>query len=184
MWILTGSCLNPQYSITEYPCTGYPGGQSHLNVQQRPDTATEECLGFLYGCFQPQLYWFEMAWLGRRLLLALALAVIPEDDAFGAPFIVAILVISLALHHSLKPLKDSKENFAEGLGLLALLITYMAAKEEEGSTLSSVQVLKKVILVLNLCVSGMFVCLLLWPLMRRLRNSLASKATPQWLRFL
>ncbi len=112
--------------------------------------------GLSVGCFKPQLYWLEMTWLVRRVLLALTLAVIPEDDVFRAPFIVAILVLSLALHHTLKPLKDSKENLAEGLGLLALLVTYAA-----GQTLSyystSAEGLKTVILLLNLCVSG---CLL------------------------
>ena len=89
---------------------------------ERRDRATEVCLGFLYGCFKPTLYWFEMAWLVRRLLLSPA--VIPEDDVFQAPSIVSILVVSLVLHHTLKPLKDPRENLAEGLGLLALLVTF------------------------------------------------------------
>lgn len=123
-----------------------------------------------------------MTWLGRRLLLALALAVIPEGDVFRAPSIVAILVISLALHHTLKPLKDSRENLAEGLGLLALLITYVA-----GQTLSlyspSAEGLKTVVLLLNLCVSGVFVGLLLWPFCKGIKGKL-SPMVAKWERLI
>jgi hypothetical protein len=117
-----------------------------------------------------------MAWLVRRLLLAMALAVIPEDDVFQTPVIVAILVVSLALHHTLKPLKDSRENLAEGLGLLALLITYVSGQTLSFYLSSSAEALKTIVLLLNLGVSGMFVGLLLWPFVKRLGSKLSPMA--------
>lgn len=153
---------------------GYLLYRNRNAIRNGRDKATEECLGFLYGCFKPDLFWFEMVWLLRRLLLVAALAVIPEDNAFRAPSVVAILVASLAVHHAFKPLNNPKENFMEGLGLLALLVTYAVGVAPSSNDLTDSDALETVLLVANLIASALFVGLMCRPFVAMLREKVGE----------
>lgn len=141
-------------------------------IRGSKNVAVEECLGFVYKNFRADLFWWEMAWFARRVLLVLALTVVPEDNAFHAPLVIALLAVALGVHHLLRPMRHDVENAMEGLSLLALLLTYAAslrtydASASTGGRLADTQPLESVILALNACVCLAFVALLCWPALK------------------
>jgi hypothetical protein len=109
------------------------------------------------------LLWWEMIWFLRRILLVIALAIVPSDNAFHAPIVITLLAIAVILHHTLKPMLIDMENTMEGVGLLALLLTYAASLrtyDDITITLNNTTALETIILVLNGCVCVIFVILL------------------------
>lgn len=91
-------------------------------------------------------HWFELVWLGRRVLLSIAVILLKEGNPFQPFLLVLILSLSLAFELHLQPFRDRIENVLEICVLITLLYSYAGAT---GSTFSSEGVFPTFVLVLN-----------------------------------
>jgi hypothetical protein len=103
-------------------------------------------MSFLYDDYKSSFYWFELLWMGRRVLLSIAVILLKEGNPFQPFLVVLILSLSVAIELHLQPFRDRVENFLEICVLITLLYSYSGAT---GSTLSSAGVFPIFVLVLN-----------------------------------
>ena len=67
------------------------------------DHQLEHWTGFLYECYRPSVFWFELVWIARRLLLAAAVSLLARAPSWSAALIQAVLAASLIVQVKLKP---------------------------------------------------------------------------------
>ena len=156
--------------------------REHILVDRHASAAqpglVAECLGFLYACFKPRLYWFELLWFVRRLLLLVALVVMPDDNPFKNPMVVSVFAVFLALHQQYHPFIRKEENLLEAVSLLMLLITFVGMGEpsynsEEENTVKDSETTVAVTTVTMLgngAVTMLFVAFLFVPFFQTVRN--------------
>lgn len=99
------------------------------------DPAVFRRMGFLYGSYRDEVYWWEMAALGRRLLLSLTLALFAQESPLYSSGAVAILCASAALQFHFTPFTTHRENLLEVVCLVVIVASFQASQFL--STLSS-----------------------------------------------
>lgn len=98
----------------------------------------EHWLGFLYECYRRKVYWFELVWILRRLLLAASISVLSRYTALSSASVLAILLISVIIQVKAKPFRDSKENTLELLSLVTLIFGFSIGQVMPSSSWQSV----------------------------------------------
>lgn len=89
------------------------------------DPALEAKYGFLYESYTAKYYWFELIWFLRRILLSLAVSVLPSRPGYQMAAILAVLLGSIALHRFLKPFSTKVANWFD-LGVTCVLLFAVA----------------------------------------------------------
>lgn len=82
-------------------------------------------LGNLYYCYRPSMYWFELAMLTRRLLLAILISVTPQSTPFRAAAIILVLWVALVVQHLVRPFAVERDNRLEELAIGTVLFTFV-----------------------------------------------------------
>eukprot|EP01087_Luapelamoeba_hula_P021209 TRINITY_DN7375_c0_g1_i1.p1 TRINITY_DN7375_c0_g1~~TRINITY_DN7375_c0_g1_i1.p1 ORF type:complete len:169 (-),score=24.16 TRINITY_DN7375_c0_g1_i1:502-1008(-) len=83
-------------------------------------------IGFFFVCYKPEYFWFELAIIARRLVLAVFISVIPHTSLARPTLIVVCFLAALALQYWMWPFKRLRDNVLEVLALLAITITFVA----------------------------------------------------------
>jgi len=114
--------------------------------------------GFLYSCYRKERFWWEVVQQLRRVLLAFFLTIVPFTYAsLGVVVVMVILVVSIALQHTMRPYATKLENRLELLVLYTLLISYIGAYVAQQSTVVAASAplswVPVVLLVLNVVVA-------------------------------
>jgi hypothetical protein len=135
------------------------------DIRSHHDERVRDWMGFLYKSFRAHLFYFEVIWLLRRILLVIALTIIPEQSAFSSIAVSMLLLGFLILHCWLKPCRSYVENLLEGISLFALLITVICHLIVQSCTVETTDKLVSMVFVMNGCVVCLFVGLLIWPVM-------------------
>ncbi len=125
-------------------------------------------LAFLFEDYKTPVFWFELLWMGRRVLISLFVVVINGSDPFQPFFIVLILSTSLAVELHLHPFKDRIENGLEALVLITLLISYGGSYGSEHN--GSFAAFQWFVAVLNVGVLCVLVLAVLWPFIMKIRE--------------
>lgn len=93
---------------------------------QLEDESVARRLGFLFGSYRPSTYWWEYVVTLRRLLLAVAITIVPfTQQQLSSAIIMTVLVVSIALQHTLSPFATVLENRLEQLSLYVLLLAFL-----------------------------------------------------------
>jgi hypothetical protein len=83
-------------------------------------------LGFMFGSYQPALFWWEYVITARRLALAMAVTLVPfTQQQLSSVIIMTVLVVSIALQHTFSPFATILENRLEQLSLYVLLLAFL-----------------------------------------------------------
>jgi hypothetical protein len=91
-------------------------------------------LGFLFGSYRSQAYLWEFAVIGRRLALAMALTMVPfTRPQLAAVVVILVLVVSIALQHSVLPFATVLENRLELGSLYSLLFAFLGVFTAEAA---------------------------------------------------
>ena len=125
-------------------------------------------LAFLFEDYKTPVFWFELLWMGRRVLISLFVVVINGSDPFQPFFIVLILSTSLAVELHLHPFKDRIENGLEALVLITLLISYGGSYGSEHN--GSFAAFQWFVAVLNVGVLCVLLLAVLWPFIMKIRE--------------
>jgi hypothetical protein len=95
-------------------------------------------LGFLFGSYQPALFWWEYVIIARRLALAMAVTLVPfTQQQLSSVIIMTVLVVSIALQHAFSPFATMLENRLEQLSLYVLLLAFLGIYVTDTSAGSS-----------------------------------------------
>ena len=86
------------------------------------DGEEDEWVAFLYEMYVPQVWWFEAVVMGRRVMLAFALAFIPEGSPLAPLVVSTILIGATGTQVVFKPFKTSVVNVLEVTSLVGCLI--------------------------------------------------------------
>ena len=82
-----------------------------LRRRKRRSAGSTTMLGFLYSCYRKDVYWWEVVFTAKRVMLSLAMAAIPFNmRAASVLTVVAILQISIILQHIAAPFQTALEN--------------------------------------------------------------------------
>ncbi len=84
-------------------------------------------MNFLYDDYKSSFYWFELLWMGRRVILSVAVILLKEKNPFQPFLIIFVLSLSVAIELHLQPFRDRVENFLEICVLITLLYSYGGA---------------------------------------------------------
>lgn len=125
-------------------------------------------LAFLFEDYKTPLFWFELLWMGRRVLISLFVVVISRSDPFQPFFVVLILSASLAIEMHLRPFKDKMENALEALVLITLLGSYGGSYGSEES--QSFFAFQWYVAVINSIVLCILLIAIFWPFFSKIRD--------------
>jgi hypothetical protein len=88
------------------------------------DPALEAKYGFLYETYRPTVFWFELIWFVRRVLLSAAVSVVAPRPGYQMAMLMFILLSSMLLHRYIKPFSSSLANLMD---LIATTVLVFAA---------------------------------------------------------
>eukprot|EP00698_Gefionella_okellyi_P011791 TRINITY_DN3131_c0_g1_i1.p1 TRINITY_DN3131_c0_g1~~TRINITY_DN3131_c0_g1_i1.p1 ORF type:complete len:1113 (-),score=238.62 TRINITY_DN3131_c0_g1_i1:40-3378(-) len=141
--------------------------------------AQKRQLGFVFGTYRPALYFWEAVLLLRRLVLAIALSMVPfTASQFAVIMIAVVLLLSILLQHSLQPFASTLDNRLEQLALYTLMITFLGVYVAQASanTPSPMTWLPVGLIILNLVTVVLIgVCVLLVLLASLMRHPLVQR---------
>jgi hypothetical protein len=128
--------------------------------------ASVRWFGFLFeGYRDGAAYYYELLYLARRLLLAAALALVPEEYLLRPQLVSAILALSIIVHLYVQPYERAVENVLEIVSLSVLMVTFSTniAQESDGSDAWENQLALALLLGMNVLVVCAFLGALGWP---------------------
>jgi hypothetical protein len=82
-------------------------------------------IGFLYETYRHPVFWFEMIWLARRVLLSISISLIPNTTTFRTAAIVLLLLASLFIQRNFMPFNSSLANWLEVASITIILYSYI-----------------------------------------------------------
>jgi len=142
------------------------------------DPAIATRLGFLYGPYRPGCFWWEYVVILRRLVLALAITLVPfTQQQLESAIVMAVLVVSVALQHAFEPFATRLENRLEMLSLYTLLLSFLGVYVSETSTASAagtLQWLPVAVIVLTAVVAAVLAVMTVLVLVVRLLPKFAN----------
>lgn len=94
--------------------------RKHLHA----DTPIGKAVEFLYEEFRPAMYYYELVWMTRRLLLVMGIMLIPADSGWQFGFCAAVMGFSLFLQSVCQPFAHRYDNFAEIVASISVAIVY------------------------------------------------------------
>jgi hypothetical protein len=173
---------SPQYvwlQSLSYVCLilyviGIPALFSYLLVRNRKKILmgfedVEHRMGFLYETYRRDVFFFEAIWLLRRVLLSVAIALIPSSTGFRNAAITLILLLSLFIQQRFKPFSSSTVNTIETLSTTTLLYSFSVGSElATNYAMSWRGTLQLVLWISNCLVVLVLLGALLKPLVKRL----------------
>eukprot|EP00736_Rhodelphis_marinus_P002856 Rmarinus@m.17272 len=137
---------------------GYIGGEN----RRYTDTTYIKRYGFLYMRFKPELHWWEMTMVVRKLCFTIFRVYLYPYPVFQCVACMAVMCCSLVLHYGLMPFKRLRDNVMETvyLGILVIILEFgvlfsTAENEFYSSNELGMQAVTTSLLVLSLV--GMFV---------------------------
>jgi len=134
----------------------------------RPHHCPSVILDFFFESYRTEVFWFELVWIARRLALALAISIIPHEDAFHGFTIALTLLVSMAIQQAVVPFRHNVENVMEQVSLMVLLLTFISITQliflEDGQL--SKDVLRVFIFSCNAVVVLVFVGIMVWPYLK------------------
>eukprot|EP00698_Gefionella_okellyi_P002185 TRINITY_DN1201_c0_g1_i12.p1 TRINITY_DN1201_c0_g1~~TRINITY_DN1201_c0_g1_i12.p1 ORF type:complete len:251 (+),score=53.68 TRINITY_DN1201_c0_g1_i12:680-1432(+) len=116
------------------------------------DVHVQRQLGFVYGTYRKEMFWWEAVLLLRRVLLAVALTVVPFTvNELSVVAIGVLLIVAIILQHWAEPFATKLENRLELAVLFVLLTSFLAVYVTEVSTTSAVSLdwLPVLVVILN-----------------------------------
>jgi hypothetical protein len=141
---ISGVCL-VMYTV------GFPLVSAILLIRRRDqldDSDVQRQLGFLFGGYRRGAYYWEFVVILRRLILALALTLVPfTADQIAVVVILVTLVSSVALQHTMSPFATVLENRLELVSLYGLLFSFLGIYVAENSVGTNVPMLWLTVMV-------------------------------------
>eukprot|EP01122_Echinamoeba_exundans_P008934 TRINITY_DN3046_c0_g2_i1.p1 TRINITY_DN3046_c0_g2~~TRINITY_DN3046_c0_g2_i1.p1 ORF type:complete len:1343 (-),score=290.98 TRINITY_DN3046_c0_g2_i1:276-4268(-) len=92
---------------------------------QEKDWEVRYKIGFLYETYRHPVFWFEMVWLARRVLLSISISLIPNTTTFRTAAIVLLLLASLFIQRNFMPFNSSLANWLEVGSITIILYSYI-----------------------------------------------------------
>ena len=128
---------------------GIPALFSTLLWRMRHDLTApehEETLGFLYACFKPSYYAWDIVLTLRRVLLAGIIVLFPYTSPHAqALAVLLVLNVSILVQQVCRPHRTRLANALELTSLYVLLVSFLAATVSSGS-----YILLILVLILNI----------------------------------
>ena len=87
-------------------------------------TPIARAVNFLHQEYRPQMYYYELIWTLRRLLLVCGIFLIPQSSPYQFAFCFSVLSVGIFLQSICSPFKRRRDNFAEILASLSLITLY------------------------------------------------------------
>lgn len=84
---------------------------------------SEQWIGFFLKNYKENYWWYEFIWLLRRLCIALAF-IIPPDEIWRVAAISTLLLGFSNLQNYFQPFENKFDNFVDSFGVSLILITY------------------------------------------------------------
>jgi len=107
---------------------GIPAGFAALLYRYRKqlhaETPIAKAVEFLYEEFRPGMYYYELIWMARRLLLVMGIMLIPPESGWQFAFCSSVMAFSLFLQSICKPFVHRYDNFTEILASLSVFVLY------------------------------------------------------------
>eukprot|EP00698_Gefionella_okellyi_P019965 TRINITY_DN6207_c0_g3_i2.p1 TRINITY_DN6207_c0_g3~~TRINITY_DN6207_c0_g3_i2.p1 ORF type:complete len:933 (+),score=150.48 TRINITY_DN6207_c0_g3_i2:145-2799(+) len=119
-------------SVIAYVCMGFymfgiPLLFAALLVRFRTrahDESVAYWLGGLYTSYRPQMFWYELVVIARRVSLAALLSLASTTSALQPVGVFAVFCVSMLVHHLCKPFRSSTENLMEDIGLVIVTLLF------------------------------------------------------------
>jgi uncharacterized membrane protein YjfL (UPF0719 family) len=141
------------------------------------DPNLEAKYGFLYESYRQKVFWFELVWFVRRILLSIAVSVFASTSPFQLGLIFVLLQGSLILHRYVKPFYS---NIASTMDLVATAVLLFGAvmgftMEELPHVSTSTMVLRNLVWVACALVALALLFALITPVLRMLSQRCKRK---------
>ena len=94
----------------------------YRNRQKLESHRVETMVGFMYENYKPRLWWVEVVLIGRRILIAAAMSLIPEGHPLSLEIVLVVLVTFLFLFQFLQPYRNRTDVNCEIVSIVSLLI--------------------------------------------------------------
>lgn len=128
----------------------------------------EHQMGFLYETYKREVFYFEVIWLVRRVLLSLAIALVPSSSGMRGAVIAFILFASLFVQQKFQPFSSPAVNTFETISTTTMLYSFFVGSQASESKSDLRPVLQTVLWVLNALVVFMLSVALVAPALQRL----------------
>eukprot|EP01122_Echinamoeba_exundans_P014246 TRINITY_DN6407_c0_g1_i1.p1 TRINITY_DN6407_c0_g1~~TRINITY_DN6407_c0_g1_i1.p1 ORF type:complete len:1714 (+),score=224.17 TRINITY_DN6407_c0_g1_i1:330-5144(+) len=144
----------------------------------------DDRIGFLYETFRREVYWFEMVWIARRLLISLIITFIPMSSGIQAAAMSIVLLTFLVVQRAVMPFSSKLVNYLELLASFVLLYSYIVGTEisshfEAFNERATVKMFfQSALWILNALVVVILVVSLVQPSLARTFRSIKSRCFP------
>jgi len=124
---------------------------------------SEPAFRFLHAAYKSKVYWFELLWIARRVLLSLLIAVL-AGSIFQRAAIMSVLLGSLVIQLVLNPFKLPVDNFMDVVGVVSIIYTYAGGSAVTGYYNSDREstLLAFGLLGINAIVFATYIILIIW----------------------
>eukprot|EP01059_Diplonema_ambulator_P019524 TRINITY_DN3290_c0_g1_i1.p1 TRINITY_DN3290_c0_g1~~TRINITY_DN3290_c0_g1_i1.p1 ORF type:complete len:1385 (+),score=172.73 TRINITY_DN3290_c0_g1_i1:42-4157(+) len=92
---------------------------------KRRSVAYKQMFEFLHSMYKDDCYWYFVVAVLRRLLVAVAVSVVPKESKIGLPLLLVFLASFYAHHKAYMPLRVPLMNTLETYSLATMLATYV-----------------------------------------------------------
>jgi hypothetical protein len=144
----------------------------------------DDRIGFLYETFRREVFWFEMVWIARRLLISLIITFIPLSSGIQAAVMSIVLLTFLVVQRAVMPFSSKLVNYLELLSSFVLLYSYIVGTElsshyEAFNERNSVKIFfQSALWILNALVVLILVIALVQPSLARTFRSIRGRCCP------
>lgn len=128
---------------------------------RRSSPSVYKLMGFVYGCYRPQMHWFVAVATLRKLFIG-ALVALVRPGLFARCAVALALLSLFTLQLVLKPYKYPRENLLESLSLCSILFVLLLMAFAEGTPNSAGADRVGTMVVFILITTGVVFCFMLF----------------------
>jgi len=134
---------------------------------------------FLCEEYRPKMYYYELVYVLRRLLLVVCVTIIPSTTIWQYGCAVSVIMISVLVQIFCRPFKCAHDNYIEIIGALVLAVCYSASWLLQCASFESAPMFQSVAtIVFFTTLLGIFVAIFV-PLFQRIYFYIRSKLSTQ-----
>eukprot|EP01122_Echinamoeba_exundans_P017858 TRINITY_DN9809_c0_g1_i1.p1 TRINITY_DN9809_c0_g1~~TRINITY_DN9809_c0_g1_i1.p1 ORF type:complete len:1715 (-),score=214.35 TRINITY_DN9809_c0_g1_i1:28-5172(-) len=99
------------------------------NRRELQSPNVEAKIGFLYESYKPSIWWFEMVWLARRILLSVIIVLVPDTSVFRAGGVITVLIASAFIQRRWRPFASNFANTMELFATVCIIYSLVISRE-------------------------------------------------------
>ena len=151
---------------------------SYRDSVRNDDLMTRTWLGFLYEDYEPRLFWFEIVYLVRPVLIAIIDTLVPSESPVQGVLMFSVLLVTLIIYDIFRPFTSPVENYMNLVSNAVLLLAYsagnlIAADYEPGVV--SIQLVQWCLFILAMAVIVAFIVAMFAKQLKRLYRSIVTR---------